>query len=104
MRGLTNMSLQQQIIKELHVLPTIDVQVEIRKTIDFLKAYAKRHSFVKGFVLGLSGGQDSTLTGKLTQLAVDELNAEAGENEYSFWAVRLPYGVQADEQIGRAHV
>lgn len=91
-------SLQQQIIEELHVLPKIDVQKEIRKTIDFLKAYAVKHSFVKGFVLALSGGQDSTLTGKLTQLAVDELNAEAGAHKYSFWAVRLPYGVQADEQ------
>ncbi|MEK5233544.1 ammonia-dependent NAD(+) synthetase [Lysinibacillus sp. FSL K6-0232] len=92
------MTLQQQIIKELHVLPTIDVQQEIRKSIDFLKEYAKRYSFVKGFVLGISGGQDSTLTGKLAQLAVDELNAEVGEAKYSFWAVRLPYGVQADEQ------
>jgi len=92
------MTLQQQIIKELHVLPTIDVQQEIRKSIDFLKAYAHRYSFVKGFVLGISGGQDSTLTGKLAQLAVDELNVEAGEEKYSFWAVRLPYGVQKDEQ------
>ncbi|MFF2797978.1 ammonia-dependent NAD(+) synthetase [Lysinibacillus xylanilyticus] len=92
------MTLQQEIIKELRVLPTIDAHEEIRKSIDFLKEYARRYSFVKGFVLGISGGQDSTLTGKLTQLAVDELNAEAGEAKYSFWAVRLPYGVQADEK------
>lgn len=92
------MILQQEIIRELRVLPTIDAQREIRKSIDFLKEYARRYSFVKGFVLGISGGQDSTLTGKLTQLAVDELNAEVGEVKYSFWAVRLPYGVQADEK------
>ncbi|WP_107943743.1 ammonia-dependent NAD(+) synthetase [Metasolibacillus fluoroglycofenilyticus] len=92
------MTLQQQIIEELKVLPTIDPQEEVRKTIDFLKSYAKKHSFIKGFVLGISGGQDSTLAGKLTQLAVDELNAEAGENKYAFWAVRLPYGNQFDEQ------
>ncbi|KOS62318.1 ammonia-dependent NAD(+) synthetase [Lysinibacillus agricola] len=92
------MTLQQEIIKELRVLPTIDVQEEIRKSIDFLKEYARHYSFVKGFVLGISGGQDSTLTGKLAQLAVDELNAEVGEAKYSFWAVRLPYGVQADEK------
>lgn len=90
--------LQRQIIEELKVLPQIDAREEIRKTIDFLKAYAKKHSFLKGFVLGISGGQDSTLTGKLAQLAVDELNAEAGEAKYTFMAVRLPYGVQADEQ------
>ena len=91
------MTLQQQIIEELRVLPVIDTQQEIRRTIDFLKGYAQKHSFVKGFVLGISGGQDSTLAGKLTQLAVNELNAEAGEENYSFWAVRLPYGIQADE-------
>jgi NAD+ synthase len=90
--------LQQQIIEELKVLPTIDVDVEIRRTIDFLKEYAAKHSFLKGFVLGISGGQDSTLTGKLAQMAVDELNAEVGAEKYSFMAVRLPYGVQADEQ------
>ena len=92
------MSLQQQIIEQLKVLPEIDVELEIRRSIDFLKDYAKKHAFVKGFVLGISGGQDSTLVGKLAQLAVDELNAEAGQASYSFWAVRLPYGVQADEQ------
>lgn len=91
-------ALQQQIIEELRVLPEIDARIEIRKSIDFLKEYARKYSFVKGFVLGISGGQDSTLTGKLAQLAVDELNAESGESKYSFWAVRLPYGVQADEQ------
>ena len=91
-------SLQKQIIEELQVLPAIQSEEEIRKSIDFLKAYAKKHSFLNGFVLGISGGQDSTLTGKLAQLAVDELNEEAGESKYSFWAVRLPYGTQADEQ------
>lgn len=90
-------TLQHDIIEELQVLPKIDVAFEIRRTIDFLKSYAKKHVFLQGFVLGISGGQDSTLAGKLTQLAVDELNAELGEERYSFWAVRLPYGVQADE-------
>ena len=90
--------LQQTIIEELKVLQKIDVQAEIRRTIDFLKEYAVKHSFLKGFVLGISGGQDSTLTGKLAQMAVDELNEEAGSEVYSFMAVRLPYGVQADEQ------
>ena len=91
-------NLQKQIIEELHVLPEINVEQEIRKSIDFMKEYAKKHSFVKGFVLGISGGQDSTLTGKLAQMAVDELNEEASEKQYTFMAVRLPYGVQADEK------
>lgn len=92
------MTVQQDIIKALAVKPTINVQEEIRQTIDFLKDYARKHSFIKSFVLGISGGQDSTLTGKLTQLAVDELNQEAGQALYQFIAVRLPYGVQKDEQ------
>ncbi|MEK4254303.1 MULTISPECIES: ammonia-dependent NAD(+) synthetase [Ureibacillus] len=91
-------SLQKQIIEELRVLPKIDPAEEVRKSIDFLKEYAKKHPFVKGFVIAISGGQDSTLVGKLTQIAVDELNAEIGEQIYSCYAVRLPYGEQKDEQ------
>ncbi len=89
---------QRQIIEELKVKPVIDVQEEIRLSIDLLKEYAKKHAFVKGFVLGISGGQDSTLVGKLAQMAVDELNEEVGEERYQFIAVRLPYGLQFDEQ------
>lgn len=90
-------NLQRTIIEELKVKPSIDPQEEIRVSIDFMKAYLKKHPFLKGLVLGISGGQDSTLTGKLAQMAVDELNEEAGEQSYSFFAVRLPYGVQFDE-------
>ncbi len=90
--------LQKQIIKELKAKPVIDPEEEIRKSIDFLKEYAKKHSFLNGFVLGISGGQDSTLVGKLAQLAVDELNEEGRTNRYLFVAVRLPYGTQFDEE------
>ncbi|MDN4494936.1 ammonia-dependent NAD(+) synthetase [Ureibacillus aquaedulcis] len=90
--------LQKQIIEELKVMPEIDAQEEVRKSVDFLKEYAKKHSFLSSFVIGVSGGQDSTLTGKLIQIAVDELNQEAEEAKYSTIAVRLPYGVQADEE------
>lgn len=90
--------LQKQIIQELHVLPTIDPAEEVRKSVEFLKEYAKKHSFVKGFVIAISGGQDSTLAGKLVQMAVDELNEELGEDIYTCYAVRLPYGIQKDEQ------
>ena len=69
-------NLQQQIIRELKVKPAIDPHEEIRRTIDFLKHYLIKHPFLKGFVLGISGGQDSTLAGKLAQMAVNELNAE----------------------------
>lgn len=90
-------NLQQTIIEELKVKPSIEPQEEIRISIDFLKSYLKKHPFLKGLVLGISGGQDSTLTGKLAQIAIDELNEEAGTQTYSFYAVRLPYGEQFDE-------
>ncbi|WP_414703620.1 ammonia-dependent NAD(+) synthetase [Pseudalkalibacillus sp. SCS-8] len=87
--------MQNEIIRKLHVEPEISPQEEIRKRVDLLKDYAKTTG-MKGFVLGISGGQDSSLAGKLGQLAAEELREESGE-EYTFIAVRLPYGVQKDE-------
>ncbi|WP_409298453.1 ammonia-dependent NAD(+) synthetase [Peribacillus sp. SCS-26] len=92
------MNLQKKIIEELKVKPEIDAKEEIRRSIDLMKSYLKKNSFLKSMTLGISGGQDSTLAGKLAQMAVDELNEESGGNNYSFIAVRLPYGEQKDEQ------
>ncbi|WP_025901895.1 ammonia-dependent NAD(+) synthetase [Tatumella sp. UCD-D_suzukii] len=92
------MTLQQEIIRALGVKPVIDVQQEIRTSVDFLKSYLKTYPGLKSLVLGISGGQDSTLTGKLCQTAISELRAETGDQDYCFIAVRLPYGDQADEQ------
>ena len=92
------MTLQQQIIKELRCKPEINVKEEIRLTIDFIKDYLRKHPFLKTLVLGISGGQDSTLCGKLCQMAIDELRQETNNNEYKFIAVRLPYGTQFDEE------
>ena len=82
----------------MKVKPVINPQEEIRKSVDFMKEYARKHSFLNGFVIGISGGQDSTLVGKLAQIAVDELNEEDGTDRYQFIAVRLPYGTQFDEE------
>ncbi|HEP1455370.1 NAD synthetase [Streptococcus pyogenes] len=91
------MTLQEEIIRQLGAKASIDPQEEIRKTVDFLKAYLRKHSFLKTYVLGISGGQDSTLAGKLAQMAIAELREETSDQAYQFIAVRLPYGVQADE-------
>ncbi len=88
--------IQKKIIRELNVKPVINSKEEVASRIDFLKKYLIKTG-KKGFVLGISGGQDSTLTGKLAQLAVEELRCETGR-EYIFIAVRLPYGVQRDEE------
>lgn len=89
------MDLQQQIMKDLHVSPTINPKEEIRKRVDFLKQYVKKTG-AKGYVLGISGGQDSTLAGRLAQLAVEELRQEGVQ--VRFLAIRLPYGTQQDEE------
>lgn len=83
--------LQAQIIGELGVQPRIDPEGEVRRRVEFLKRYLTSTP-ARGFVLGISGGQDSSLTGKLCALAVAELGAG-----YTFVAVRLPHHVQADE-------
>ncbi|HBI04358.1 MAG TPA: NAD(+) synthase [Paenibacillaceae bacterium] len=87
--------MQKEIIEALHVKPIIDPAQEIRMRINFLKDTLLQ-SGMKGYVLGISGGQDSSLAGRLAQLAVEELRKETGKN-YKFIAVRLPYGIQRDE-------
>jgi NAD+ synthase len=87
-------NLRQQIRTELGVRASIDPAAEIRQRVGFLKDFL-RSTPATGFVLGISGGQDSTLTGRLCQLAAEELRAEG--HEAVFVAMRLPYGVQADE-------
>ena len=58
--------LQQRIIQDLHVTASIDPALEIRRRINFLKDYLLA-SGAKGLVLGISGGQDSSLAGRLCQ-------------------------------------
>lgn len=94
--------LQQTIIEELGVKSVIDPQNEIRVSIDFMKEYLKKNPFLKTLVLGISGGQDSTLAGRLAQLAMEEMREETKDDSYQFIGVRLPYGEQADEEDAKA--
>ncbi|WP_261806915.1 ammonia-dependent NAD(+) synthetase [Lapidilactobacillus luobeiensis] len=96
--------LQKKIIAVEKTQPTIDAHAEVRRSVDFLKDYLRRQSFLKSYVLGISGGQDSTLAGKLAQMAISELRAETGDQTYQFFAVRLPYGIQADESDAMAAI
>ncbi|MFW5434675.1 ammonia-dependent NAD(+) synthetase [Paenibacillus apiarius] len=88
------MNKQTEIINALHVKRTIVPAEELRNRVNFLKEYCRK-TRAKGFVLGISGGQDSTLAGRLSQLAVEELREEGYEAK--FIAIRLPYGTQQDE-------
>ena len=87
---------RQAIIAEMKVEPQIDPQQEVQRRVDFIKARLTA-SGLKHLVLGISGGVDSSTCGRLAQLAVEQLNDESGSDSYRFIAVRLPYGVQADE-------
>lgn len=87
-------ALQAQIIAELDVQPTIDPATEVERRVGFLIDYLRATS-AKGLILGISGGQDSSLAGRLCQLAVEKMAAEG--TPAKFIAVRLPYAVQHDE-------
>ncbi|USG08491.1 NAD(+) synthase [Latilactobacillus sakei] len=97
-------ALQAEIIAALKTQPTIDPAKEIRRSVDFMKAYLKKNTFLKTYVLGISGGQDSTLVGALAEKAMQEMRAETGDESYQFIAVRLPYGEQADESDAMAAI
>lgn len=85
---------RREIIDALGVRPSIDPAEEVARRRDFLVDYL-RATGARGLVLGISGGQDSTLAGRLSQLAVERVRAEGGTAEFT--AVRLPYGTQHDE-------
>lgn len=86
--------IQAKIIEELEIVQDFNADNEIQRRINFLKNYL-RGSGLKAFVLGISGGIDSTTAGRLAAIAVKELNEESYPCE--FIAVRLPYGTQKDE-------
>ena len=92
-------TLRAAIIEEMGVKPEIDPEQEIEARVGFLCDYL-RASGTKGFVLGISGGLDSTLAGRLAQLAVERVRAEGGEAE--FVGVRLPHRKQHDEEDAQA--
>ncbi|WP_106768972.1 ammonia-dependent NAD(+) synthetase [Paenibacillus faecalis] len=88
------MSLQEQIIAELGVKPSINVEQEVRKRVDFLKSYVK-DSGAAGLLIAISGGLDSAVAAGLCKLATDELTEELGK-EYKTLGVFQPYGTQSD--------
>ncbi|MGW0532078.1 ammonia-dependent NAD(+) synthetase [Streptomyces sp. NPDC003032] len=87
--------LQQEIARDLLVAATFDAEAEIERRVAFL-AERLMTTGLRSLVLGISGGVDSTTAGRLCQLAVERTRS-AG-HDATFNAMRLPYGVQADEQ------
>ena len=89
-------ALQRRIIDELEVIDpaTFDPAAEAERRVEFLADYL-RATGAGGYVLGISGGVDSSTGGRLCQLACERVRDQGGAAQ--FVAVRLPYGRQADE-------
>jgi len=85
---------QEQIARELGVSPDFDPAAQIRRRTEFLANYAAAAG-ARALVLGISGGVDSTVAGRLCQLAVERMRDRGATTR--FVAMRLPYGVQADQ-------
>ena len=88
---------KQAIIQEMRVLPTIDANTEINRRVEFIIQQLET-SGCQSLVLGISGGVDSFTCGRLAQLAVEKLRQQNPNSSYQFYAVRLPYATQQDEQ------
>ncbi|BDC42506.1 ammonia-dependent NAD(+) synthetase [Paraburkholderia terrae] len=85
---------QRQIAAELHVADHFDPAREIERRVAFLADYLRANGLA-AYVLGISGGVDSSTAGRLAQLAVERLRD--AQYDARFVAMRLPYGVQHDE-------
>lgn len=85
---------QRSIATTLGVNADFDAALEVSRRIGFLSEYLQKASG-RTFVLGISGGVDSLAAGLLAQAAVTKLRDDGYEAR--FIAVRLPYGIQADE-------
>ena len=90
------MAKQRRIMEALHTKAALDPAQEVAFRVQCLKDYLIS-SGRNGFVLSISGGQDSALAGRFCQLAVEDLRTQTGQ-DYLFIALRLPYGIQLDEE------
>ncbi len=57
------------ILREMKVQPAIEPEYEVQRRVAFIKSKLKE-SYTRTLVLGISGGVDSSLAGRLCQLAV----------------------------------
>ncbi len=96
---------QAAIAQALNVVPpfadTAALAAEVQRRQAFI-ADTLLASGLSTLVLGISGGVDSLVAGRLAQRAVQALRTRTGADRYRFIALRLPYGTQHDEQDARA--
>jgi NAD+ synthase len=87
---------RSSVVAAMKVLPKIDPEFEIKRRVDFIKK-TLINSGLKHLILGVSGGIDSCICGRLAQTALNDLNHDHATATYRLVAVRLPYDIQADE-------
>lgn len=92
--------IRERITDELGVNVEFDAGTEAAFRTQFLADYLDQ-SGMETYVLGISGGVDSTTAGAMAQYAVEQLRDHSGVNA-TFIAVRLPYGEQQDEAVAQA--
>jgi NAD+ synthase len=85
---------QREVSRELGVAPEFESDAERERRVNFLAEYLVSQG-LRTYVLGISGGVDSSTAGRLALLNVERLRAKGYEAH--FLAVRLPYGEQRDE-------
>lgn len=88
------MDIQKEIIATLGVKPTIEVEEEVKKRVDFLKRHVLDANMT-GLLIAISGGLDSAVVAGLCRLAIDELTEETGK-AYEVLGLFQPYGDQED--------
>ena len=95
--------IRQEILSTLGVVPTSKFKVKeaVRNRVNYLKSFLKSTGR-KAFILGISGGVDSTAVGRLCQIACEELREEG--YPALFVAMRLPSGIQKDEADAQAAI
>ena len=65
---------QAEVIGKLGVASGFDADIERERRVSFLCDYLVSHG-LRTYVLGISGGVDSTTAGRLAQLSVERLRA-----------------------------
>jgi len=84
---MTDRATQRRIISELEVVQDFDASHEAKRRVRFLAEYLA-HTRTGGLVLGISGGVDSSVGGRLCRLACEKVRADGGVA--TFVAMRLP--------------
>src|SRR5699024_9208672 len=93
--------MQREIIDTLNAAADIDLDSEIIRRVNFMVDYL-HHTRANGLVLGISGGVDSTVAGRLAQMAVEQYRRVNPAWDGRFYGVQLPYHVQADADDAKA--